>query len=179
LHGRNFLPHGPATGKATVFGMIERGTPGKSSKVRAMVVHDHKRRTLAPLIHSNVLPGSVLYTDALRSYRNLGPDYLHAFVDHMKTYVEGRVHTNTIENFWACLKRGLHGTYICARAFHLDRYLDEQVFRFNARDGQDADRFVAALKGTDGRRVTYKALKAENPDWRAKRDHAATRRPQA
>lgn len=163
------LAHGPATGKTTVFGMIQRGKP---SRVRAMVVPDHKRSSLLPPLRANVLPGSVLYTDALRSYRNI-EDFHHAFVDHMVTYVEGRVHTNTIENFWSCLKRTLHGTYIAPRAFHLDAYLDEQVFRFNARDGKDADRFVATLKGADGRRLTYEALTTSHPIWRLRPGRAS------
>jgi hypothetical protein len=50
--------------------------------------------------------------------------------------VEGKVHTNTIENFWACLKRMVHGTYICPRPFHMDAYVEEQVFRFNAATGK-------------------------------------------
>jgi len=153
LGGRRFLAHGPATGKTTVFGMVERKQDGRVNRVRAMVVPDHKRATLLPKIQQNVLPGSVLYTDALRSYRNLGPEYQHAFVDHMIEYVNGRVHTNTIENFWSCLKRALHGTYIAPRAFHLEAYVDEQVYRFNVRKEIDGARFTHALKGTEGRRL--------------------------
>ncbi len=167
------MKHGPAEGKTTVFGMVQRSTEKQKSRVRAMVVPDHKARTLLPLLYTNVIPGSVLYTDALRSYRAAGSDYAHAFVDHAVRYVEGRVHTNTIENFWSCLKRTIHGTYIAPRAFHLDAYLDEQVFRFNAREGKDADRFVAALKGADGHRVTYKALTKSHPIWRLKPGRAA------
>jgi transposase-like protein len=63
------LAHGAATGKATVFGMVQRGEGGKPSQARAMVVPDHKARTLIPRIYENILPGSILYTDALRSYR--------------------------------------------------------------------------------------------------------------
>jgi transposase-like protein len=161
VQGRRFLAHGPATGKTTVFGMVERGSRNKPSQVRAMVVPDHKRRTLQPLIRNNVLPGSVLYTDALRSYRDLGPEYMHAFVDHMVTYVEGRVHTNTIENFWACLKRGLHGTYIAPRAFHLEAYVDEQVWRFNNRELSDGARMRSAAKAVEGKRITYRQLLAK------------------
>jgi transposase-like protein len=157
------LAHGPATGKTTVFGMIQRGKP---SRVRAMVVPDHKRASLLPHLRANVKPGSRVYTDALRSYCGIS-EYEHAFVDHMVTYVEGKVHTNTIENFWACLKRMVHGTYICPRPFHMDAYVEEQVFRFNAREGKDADRFVTVAKNTDGRRLTYKALIAANPGIRA------------
>ncbi|HTW85633.1 MAG TPA: IS1595 family transposase [Candidatus Sulfotelmatobacter sp.] len=161
--GKRVPIHGPATGKTTVFGMIERGKP---SRVRAMVVPDHKRASLLPHIQQNVLPGSVLYTDALRSYRNIGPEYRHEFIDHMVTYVEGRVHTNTIENFWSCLKRTLHGTYIAPRAFHLGAYVDEQVFRFNERKDNDGGRFAKVLKATDGHRLTYAQLTASHTVWR-------------
>jgi transposase-like protein len=162
--------HGPATGKTTVFGMVERG---RNKRVRAFVVPDHKRASLLPHIQANVEPGSFLYTDALRSYRNLGPDYAHAFVDHMVEYVNGHVHTNTIENFWSCLKRTVKGTYICPRPFHMGAYVDEQVYRFNVREENDAERFVQALKGADGHRLTYAALTTSHPLWRLKPGRAA------
>jgi transposase-like protein len=158
--------HGPATGKATVFGIMQRGEAKGKSRVRAMVVPNHKASSLIPKIYEHVVPGSVLYTDSLRSYAQTNRDYIHEFIDHSIAYVEGRVHTNTIENFWSCVKRTLHGTYIAVRPFHLDAYLDEQVFRFNAREGNDADRFVAALKGADGKRVTYAVLTPSHPRWR-------------
>jgi len=160
------LEHGPATGKTTVFGLAERGDETHKSRVRAMVVPNHKAAVLLPRIYANVVPGSKIYTDALRSYRLVKPEYLHAFVDHSIRYVEGRVHTNTIENFWSCLKRTIKGTYIAPRPFHLDRYLDEQMFRFNAREGNDAQRFVAVLSNADGRRVMYRDLKKENANLR-------------
>lgn len=160
------LEHGPATGKTTVFGLIQRSEEKKKSRVRAFVVPNHKASVLLPKIYSNVQVGSMIYTDALRSYRKITPEYIHAFVDHSIRYVEGRVHTNCIENFWSCLKRTIKGTYIAPRPFHLDRYLDEQMFRFNAREGDDADRFVTVLKNVDGRRLTYKSLRCENPKLR-------------
>jgi transposase-like protein len=152
--------------QTTVFGLVERSTEKKKSRVRAFVVPNHKASVLLPKIYSNIKLGSMLYTDALRSYRQVVPDYVHAFVDHSITYVEGRVHTNCIENFWSCLKHTIKGTYIALRPFHLDRYLDEQVFRFNAREGDDADRFVKVPKNTDGRRVTYSGLRCENAKLR-------------
>ena len=164
--GFKSLGHGPATGKTTVFGMVQRSEEKGKSRVKAMVVPNHKARVLLPHIYRNVAPGSQIFTDALRSYRTLDYNYVHAFVDHSIQYVDGAVHTNCIENFWSCLKRTIKGTYICPRGFHLDRYLDEQVFRFNAREGNDAERFVAVLKNTDGRRITYRGLKAENPNLR-------------
>jgi transposase-like protein len=158
------MKHGPFEGKTTVFGMAQRGRP---SQVKAMVVPNHRRSSLLPHVRANVLPGSAIYTDALRSYRTLGNEgYAHAFIDHMVTYCEGRVHTNTIENFWSCLKRTLHGTYIAPRPFHLDAYVDEQVFRFNAREDDDAGRFVAVLKNADGRRLTLEALHNTNVNLR-------------
>ena len=68
------------------------------------------------------------------------------------------MHVNGIENFWSCLKRGIKGTYIGVEPFHLFRYLDEQVFRFNNRKTTDGARFMRALSGATGRRVTYKQL---------------------
>ncbi len=171
--GKNVPIGGPAAGKTTVFGMVQRGAGKGKSRARAMVVPNHKASSLIPHIYENVVTGSTLYTDALRSYRQTDRDYIHDFIDHSLAYVEGRVHTNTIENFWSCVKRTLHGTYIAVRPFHLSAYLDEQVFRFNGREGNDADRFVAALKGTDGKRVTYAALTASHPRWRLRPGRAA------
>ena len=166
------LEHGPATGKATVFGMIQRGPKGKS-RARAMIVPNHRASSLIPKIYANVRTGSTLYTDALRSYRQCDRDYIHEFIGHSLTYVNGRVHTNTIENFWSCVKRTLHGTYIAVRPFHLDAYLAESVFRFNAREDNDAGRFEATLKGADGRRLTYRALMSSHPRWRLRPGRAA------
>jgi len=123
-----------------------------------MVVDNHKASTLLPRLRASVLPGSVLYTDALKSYQGAAADYRHHVIDHAVRYVEGRVHTNTIENFWSCLKRTLGGTYIAPRAFHLDAYLDEQVFRFNERGETDGPRFAKVVKRADGRRLTWAVL---------------------
>jgi hypothetical protein len=71
------------------------------------------------------------------------------------------------------VKRTLHGTYIAVRPFHLESYIDESVFRFNARDGKDADRFVAVLQGAGGKRLTYRALTSSHPRWRLQPGRAA------
>jgi transposase-like protein len=154
----------PKTGKAIVLGMIERG-----GKVRAMTVGNVQGATLLPKIREHVRGGSTLFTDAAPAYNSTEWSYNHLVIDHAVKYVEGRVTTNRIENFWSCVKRTLHGTYIAVRPFHLDAYLDEQVFRFNAREDNDGGRFVAALKGADGKRLTYKALTTSHPRWRALR----------
>ena len=133
--------------------MRERG-----GKVRAFVVRDNRRGTLLPRIMEHVAPGATLYTDSLRSYTDARERYVHHVINHAKAYVEGKVHTNNIENFWSVLKRTLGGTYVAPRPKHLDAYLDEQVFRFNERIEKDGPRFAKALKGADGRRVTYREL---------------------
>ena len=81
----------------------------------------------------------------------------------MKEYVRGEVHTHGIENFWCLLKRGLSGTYVSVEPFHLDRYVDEQAFRFNNRATKDnplndADRFALAVSQIAGKRLTYAEL---------------------
>jgi transposase-like protein len=167
------LEHGPATGKVTVFGMVQRGDGDRKSRARALVVPNRRSASLIPEIYKNVVPGSVLYTDALLSYKQTDYDYIHRFVDHQLRFAEGRVHTNTIENFWSCVKRTLHGTYIAPRAFHLDRYLDESVFRFNNRELPDAARMEEAMKGVDGRRVTYADLTKTHKLWRLRPGRAA------
>ena len=81
------------------------------------------------------------------------------------TYVDGKVHTNGLENFWSLTKRALKGTYVSVEPFHLFRYLDEQSFRFNERSRDDAGRFDLAIRGIVGKRLTYDALtgKDEKP----------------
>jgi ISXO2-like transposase domain len=86
------------------------------------------------------------------------PTYVHQVIDHAQSYVEGNVHTNTIENFWSLLKRGLKGTYIAIEPFHLFRYLDEQAFRYNERKNDDGGRFLEVLNGLTGRRLTYQKV---------------------
>lgn len=87
-------------------------------------------------------------------------------------YVNGRVDTNTVEKIWSCLKQTLHGRYIAVRPFRLNAYLDEQVFRFNGREGNDIDRFVAAPKhGWEARDVCH-ANSFASP-WRLRPGRAA------
>ena len=139
--------------KSAVLGMIERG-----GTVRAEVVPNVRRGTLHGRVRESVEPGSAVYTDALRSYSGLDTDYVHEVVDHAERYVDGQVHTNYMENFWAQLKRGLHGTYISVQPFHLYRYLDERVFTFNLRELDDHGRFGKVLRAATGRRLTYGEL---------------------
>lgn len=143
--------------KTAVFGILQRSRASKLSRVRAAVIGGIVRSTLHAGIRATVSEGSTVYTDKAPQYRKL-TGYTHASVDHAVRYVEGRVHTNGIENFWSLLKRGIKGTYISVEPFHLGRYVDEQVFRFNEREGSDADRFHAALRRVTNKRLTYQEL---------------------
>jgi len=146
--------HGGATGKTVIVGLVERG-----GEVRAAVVPDTKASTLRAAIDGNVEPGATVYTDAYMGYRNLRTGYTHGHVDHSnREYVKGDVHTNTIENFWSLLKRGLNGTYISVEPYHLFRYLDERMFTFNERWQDDQGRFLAVMAMVSGRRITYAEL---------------------
>ena len=79
-------------------------------------------------------------------------------IDHAEKYVDGKIHTNGMENFWSLLKRSINGTYVSVEPFHLFRYLDEQVYRFNSRKLGDGERFSIAVAGILGKRVTFKQL---------------------
>ena len=107
---------------------MERG-----GKVRTAVVADRKRSALQAAVKEHVEAGAALYSDALQSYDGLAQEYAHKVIDHAEKYVDGQVHTNGLENFWSLLKRGISGTYVSVEPFHLFRYLDEQVFRYNNR----------------------------------------------
>ena len=141
------------SGKVAVMGLLER-----HGKVKTQVVPDTSSRTLQVEVKRNVEPGSEVHTDALRSCRGLDAEYIHNVVDHAERYVDGHVHTNGLENFWSLLKRGIKGTYVSVEPYHLFRYLDEQAFRFNEREGQDADRFSKVAGSVAGRRLTYRQL---------------------
>jgi transposase-like protein len=148
IHGR-----GP-TDKAIVFGMVERG-----GKVRAGSVGSRRTEELQGAIREHVEAGAAIFSDELASYKGLDADYAHAVINHAVEYVNGNTHTNTIENFWALLKRGLHGTYVSVEPFHLFRYIDEQAFRYNNRkDMNDGDRFTTAMQQIVGKRLTYAEL---------------------
>lgn len=106
-----------------------------------------------------------IITDAWAAYRNLPSDYVHKFVDHAEKYVDGAVHTNGLENFWALMKRCIKGTHVSVEPFHLFRYLDAQAFRFNNRDVKDGERFILALRGIENKRLTYKLLIGKANAW--------------
>jgi len=144
------------THKTAVMGMLDRET----RKVRATVIPNVKRETLQNEILNQVDRGATVYTDNYVGYDKLRvAEFVHETVNHATEYVRGQVHTQGIENFWSLLKRGLKGTYVAVEPFHLSRYLDEQVFRYNNRRlAGDAERFSKAVAQIVGKRLTYANL---------------------
>lgn len=153
-----------AVGKAIVMGLLERGdkTAGKPSQMTAMVVSDRTTETLQGKVRENVETGAEMMTDEWIGYEGLEADYVHNVINHSVKYVEGNIHTNGAENFWTLFKRCIKGTYVSVEADHLEAYIDEEMFRFNEREGKDNDRFVKVLEGISGRRITYKELTASD-----------------
>lgn len=146
--------------KTPVMGMLDR----ENRKVRAKVLRDVKRDTLQAEILREIEPKSTVYTDGATAYDDLKlREFVHETVSHYTEYVRGQVHTQGIENFWSLLKRGLTGTYVAVEPFHLGKYVDEQVFRYNNRATKenpldDQDRFMALLSQVAGKRLTYAEL---------------------
>jgi transposase-like protein len=144
--------------KVIVAGVLETG-----GKVKTQIIENRSMRTLHTLVKAHIQPGSALHTDDFYGYWGLSNDYAHEVVNHAETYVSGKVHTNGLENFWSLVKRGLHGTYVSVEPFHLFRYLDEQVFRYNNRATKnqfidDGDRFKMVTSQIVGKRLTYEQL---------------------
>jgi len=158
---------GPYQNKTIVQGILDRDL----RQVRAQVVPNVTRETLQAQILKNVKYGSTVYTDSAVAYdQGMQWRFVHDVVNKTETYVRGQVHVNGMENFWSLLKRSLRGTYVAVEPFHLSRYVDEQVFRYNHRkDGNrklnDSDRFAAVMAQVLGRRLTYAELtgKDESP----------------
>ncbi len=152
-------------GKTAVFGVLDRNL----RQVRTKVVPNVKRETLQNEILNNVHRGSLVCTDSTAGYDGLKEDFVHETVNHAQEYVRGQVHTQGLDNFWSLLKRTLRGTYVAVEPFHLDRYLNEQVFRFNNRATKnnplnDADRFALAMSQVAGKRLTYAQLTGKQVD---------------
>jgi transposase-like protein len=146
--------------KTAVMGILERG-----GKIKTVVIPNRKRKAIQSEVQKHVEAGSALYTDALLSYEGLAGEYAHQVIDHAVAYVDGKVHTNGLENFWSLLKRGISGTYVSVEPFHLFRYLDEQSFRYNYRkEMSDFDRFKLAASQIVGKRLMWNDLTGKQPD---------------
>lgn len=139
--------------KTPVLGMLER-----TGKVIAKKIENAKSETLTPEVIRFVKQAASVYTDEWLGYKGVNKIYNHKFVKHNQgRYVDGRVHTNTIEGFWSLLKRGIFGIYHFTSKKHLQKYVDEFVFRYNTRQYNESQRFNLLLANTEYR-LTYKTL---------------------
>jgi transposase-like protein len=145
-------------GKTVVLGLLER-----DGRVKAAVAPSRHRHIIQSNIAANVEAGSKVYTDEFGSYDRMPSHYTQEVINHLHSYVEGRVHTNGIENFWSLLKRTLTGTYVSVDPVHLQAYTDEQCFRFNTREMTDAERFAIVMRQIVDRRLTYNELIGKTP----------------
>jgi transposase-like protein len=150
--------HRGIVNKTIVMGMLERG-----GTVTTKVIQDREKGTLHGHVAECIEAGTNVYSDEWGAYNGLSEldeSYKHQVINHAEKYVDGRVHTNGLENFWSLTKRTLAGTYVSVEPFHLFRYLDEQAYRFNNRKKpmDDSARFYDLLSRVAGRRVTYAAL---------------------
>lgn len=139
--------------KISIVGAIERG-----GNVKLKVIDKTNYDNIIPFLVKTVHQGSKLMTDEHIVYGTMDRLYNHQTIKHMlREYVRGEVHTNTIENFWSCLKRGIYGTYHFISTKHVQNYLEEFAFRFNSRTFTEAQRFDSLI-AISNHRITYKAL---------------------
>jgi transposase-like protein len=145
---------GRGTEKAPVMVLVER-----NGQVVSKPIEHIDAATLKTAIRESVDTNSMIMTDELASYNGIGKEFTggHQVVKHLAgEYVKGIASTNTAESYFALLKRGVHGTFHHISKQHLAKYCDEFAFRWNFREVNDGTRAEAAIRGADGKRLTYK-----------------------
>jgi transposase-like protein len=154
---------GGSWGKETVLSLVER-----NGRVRSLHVSSVTAANLRPILVAQIDSASLLCTDDAGQYRHMGRDFRHEVVNHgIEEYVRGQFHTNTVENYFSILKRGIIGVYHHVSEAHLHRYLSEFDFRYSNREGlgiDDVSRAEITLKGVKGKRLTYETTRAK---WRS------------
>ena len=138
----------------------------KTGRVRAKVMKPATSEAIREFLVTNVDRKSELHTDESNLYLRVGPEFAsHKTVQHgwngQGEYVgkDGQT-TNNVENFFGEFKKGMVGTYHFCGEQHLQRYLNEFAFRYKNRSGigvEDAERAEIALKGIEGKRLTYRS----------------------
>lgn len=143
--------------KTQVVAMVSRDGP-----MKAHVRTDVTAGNLKSVVFDNVDPSARLMTDEYVGYKGLDEDYAsHETVNHsQREYTRGDVTTNTVEAFFALLKRGVYGTFHSVSRKHLHRYVSEFEFRWNNRSVEDGERTRRAIRGGEGKRLTYRPITA-------------------
>jgi len=139
--------------KEKIFSLVERG-----GNVRSFHVPAVNGQTLKPIIREQIKRETRLMTDDFGAYKDLDQEFeSHDIVCHSRgEYSRGLIHTNTIENYFSILKRGLTGVYQHVGEQHLKRYVSEFDFRYNYRKVKDIERTLVALHGIEGKRLMYR-----------------------
>jgi len=143
-------------GKRAIVALVERG-----GRVRTFHVGAADKVTVSKIVMDNVARESRLHTDESRLYTGADAHFAtHETVKHSaKEYARGDVHTNSAEGYFSIFKRGMRGVYQHCREKHLHRYLAEYDFRYNHRIAlgcDDGERAALAVKGAEGKRLTYR-----------------------
>ena len=134
---------GRGTDKTPVVGAVERGGRVTAKATQKMKL---KGKHLRSFVRDRIKTDqAMLITDEYTAYRGMGRVLPHAVVNHSRTYVDGFRHTNTIEGFWALLKRGLFGQFHSVSPRHLQRYVDEFCFRYNMRGFESDEMFTYTI----------------------------------
>jgi transposase-like protein len=145
--------------KGAVIGLAERET----GKIKVVSFDENNLKNITNTVREYVDKRATLHTDESNLYNALGYEMKRESVVHSKkewvktNYYGEKIHTNTVENFWSVMKRGVYGIYHQLSYKHLQRYCDEFSYRYNNRKMNDADRFTITLRNTTGR-LTYKDL---------------------
>jgi len=143
--------------KAAVLGILERG-----GNVKVTMLEKANGEVVHPIINETVKPNSQVMTDEWKVYRKLKLSYFHNYVKHgLGQYVEGNVHTNSIEGFWSHLKRSIFGIYHSTSKVHLQKYLDEAAFRYNTRTSGEGDRIGMVIDLANCRLKYHELIKRQ------------------
>ena len=148
----------PEPKKYAVHALVERG-----GEVRAAHVPNVSAKTLRKAIAKHVAQGTTMNTDDALAYYHMSKEFAaHGVVNHSRDeYVskDGKTHIQSAEAFFAILKRGVMGSFHSVSEQHLQRYVDEFAFRWNARSAlgvEDAERARRMVKGAIGKRLKYR-----------------------
>jgi len=148
-HASKRTVKGGAGGKNMVLGAVQRG-----GEVRVKVIPKTDAHTVIPAIKEIVAPGTIMVTDEHHAYNKLHLDYTHKKVNHREKeyvrYEDIKVHTNSIDGFWNILKKQINGIHHSVSQKHLQRYCNENAFRFNNRELFQDERFAAAIADCQG-----------------------------
>lgn len=152
--GRPFIKSGGAAQKNAVVSLISEG------KARTFHVDRANAYTVREILVTHASRESTLYTDESVLYPKVGREFAkHETVKHSAgEYFRKGVTTNNVENYFSIFKRGMKGVYQHCSEKHLGRYLVEFDFRYNRRDISDAERAEEAIKGAEGKRLTYRRV---------------------